>query len=90
MPDHKDPLRYIKLRIDSRSHIEQVNPVVCLTCQQRPCLLFCPSQVFKWVDRELNISYERCVECGACLRGCPHTNIHWDYPRAGYGIAHEL
>lgn len=85
----KDPLTYIKMKIDTVSHIHQLQPAECERCDTKPCLLFCPSQVFTW-EEGLQIRYERCVECGACLRGCPHTNIHWDYPRAGYGISHEL
>ena len=90
MAQHKDPLQYIKMRLDDRSHIHQIDPSRCTKCATRPCELFCPSQVFKWEEAVLHIQYERCVECGACLRGCPHSNIHWDYPRAGFGIIHEL
>lgn len=89
MAEKKDPIQYIKMRIDKISHIEQLDSELCLKCDKRPCLLFCPSQVFTW-EEQLIINYERCVECGACLRGCPYKNIHWDYPRAGFGIVHEF
>lgn len=86
-----DPIRYIKIKVDERSHISQRDAQKCDACQHRPCLMFCPSQVFEWEAAQgLSIRYERCVECGACLRACPYTNIAWDYPRAGYGICHEF
>ena len=87
---NSDPLKFVKTRADKVSHIHQIDAKKCEACEKKPCTVFCPSQVFAWEEDALGIDYARCVECGACLRGCPYANVHWDYPRPGYGISHEF
>lgn len=91
MDKKSDPLKYIRIKVDDESHIKQATSRRCEECTKKPCLYFCPSQVFTWDEENgLGIDYSRCVECGACLRGCPYQNILWDYPRPGFGICHEI
>ncbi|MEM4768974.1 MAG: 4Fe-4S dicluster domain-containing protein, partial [Saccharolobus sp.] len=47
----------------------------------------CPANVYTWINQKIIISYENCVECGACRIACPFGNISWNYPRYGLGIA---
>ncbi len=69
------------------SHIK-VNNDICRTCWGKECTKFCPSNVFTWQEKDdkLIISYENCLECGACKIGCPFENIALSYPKSGYGI----
>lgn len=72
---------------DIESHIK-VNPDICRICIRKECTKFCPSQVFIWAkyDDKLIISYENCLECGACKMGCPYEAIKYTSPNAGYGV----
>ena len=47
--------------------------------------------VTKWEtdDHKISVSYEKCVECGACRIGCPYFNIEWRYPKGGFGVQYK-
>ena len=66
---------------------------VCQKCatingSPQPCMILCPADVYKWEEGKKNIvSYDNCVECGACRIICPYTNIEWKYPRWGRGLS---
>jgi ferredoxin like protein len=87
--DCTDPLKLTKINPDSRSHISIKNRAVCLECENKPCTYFCPAQVYAWKNNTVNISYERCLECGACPFGCPQENIYWQFPRGAYGVVYQ-
>jgi len=55
----------------------------------RPCTTFCPAQVYKWEDEQITVSYNACLECGACRVGCPFSNIEWKYPRGEFGVTYK-
>lgn len=81
-----DPLRYVVIKPDDKSHIGIENPDTCKDdCPDKPCTFICPSQVYRWTGETLVFEYARCVECGACILACGR-NIRWDYPAAGYGV----
>ncbi|MCK4257616.1 MAG: 4Fe-4S dicluster domain-containing protein [Halanaerobiales bacterium] len=72
--------------VDYKSHISIRKDQVCKEkCENKPCTYICPSRVFYWEDESIKLLYKRCVECGACIWGCPYENIEWHYPRGGYG-----
>ncbi len=72
---------------DIDSHIK-VNQDLCLICKNKDCTKFCPSNVFAWsdVDEQIIITYENCLECGACRMGCPYEAIEYKHPKAGFGL----
>lgn len=84
-----DPLDNLLIVIDERPHLFVVNPDLCQSkCSDRSCINFCPSQVFSLEHEKLTVNYTRCVECGACLYSCFRRNIHWEYPRGGFGVVY--
>jgi ferredoxin like protein len=81
-----DPLKYVVINPDNKSHIGIEDPDICREeCQDKPCTYICPSQVYQWTGDKLVFEYARCVECGACILACDR-NIRWDNPAAGYGV----
>ncbi|MFX1572447.1 MAG: 4Fe-4S binding protein [Promethearchaeota archaeon] len=48
-----------------------INREICTGCGQ--CVIVCPVQAIKLVDKRASIDYEVCVECGVCYRSveCP-------------------
>ena len=75
---------------DQISHIALRNTKDCQAkCNEKPCTFICPSQVYNWTGEEIDIDYDRCIECGACILACPNNNISWDYPRPGFGITYH-
>ncbi|WP_338598307.1 ferredoxin family protein [Sulfolobus tengchongensis] len=82
-------LRYKK---DEQPHLAIIDPNKCLKCAEvngvpQPCITVCPANVYSWINQKIIVSYENCVECGACRVACPYANIMWKYPRYGLGIA---
>ena len=71
---------------DVESHIKTNNDI-CVLCQGKECTRLCPSNVFSWskIDDRLIISYESCLECGACKMICPFEVIKYNHPKSGYG-----
>ena len=76
-----------RFRPDTKTHIK-VNQDACLVCENKECTKFCPSNVFIWSseDDKLMVSYENCLECGACKIGCPYEAIRYTNPSGGYGV----
>ena len=79
--------RYV---VDNIPHLKIIDSKICKTCKAKSCLTFCPAGVYKLEDNNLSLSYEGCLECGACRIACCNNNIEWNYPRGGYGIAYRL
>jgi ferredoxin like protein len=78
-------------RPDGVSHLEIPEPSRCPDCVGKECILVCPAKTYKWSeeDRRITVSFENCLECGACRIACPHTNIAWRYPMGGMGICYR-
>ena len=55
----------------------------------RPCTTFCPAHVYMWEDDHITVSFNACLECGACRIGCPFKNIEWRYPRGEFGVTYK-
>lgn len=84
-----DPNKLVQ-RNEGLAIIEIKDQELCLKeCDHKSCTYFCPSQVFSWIREETRVLPERCVECGACVLGCPYNNINWDYPPGGGGIKYR-
>lgn len=85
----------VKFKADSQSHlvVKEMNDCVeCGTTRGRPCLTFCPAEVYEWEDekKHLAVRYEGCLECGACRVGCPYDNIDWRYPKGAMGVTYRI
>jgi ferredoxin like protein len=78
-------------RPDRASHLEISQEALCRDCAGKECTLVCPAQTYRWSDEErrIQISFENCLECGACRIVCPHANISWRYPMGGLGICYR-
>lgn len=87
--DH-DPIDYIEIHPAPQTHISIRKDEVCLNeCENKPCTYICPTRVYYWEDEKIQILYKRCVECGACIWGCPYENINWNLPQSGYGVVYK-
>ena len=78
-----------KYEIDEeQSHI-QVDQERCKSCDLKPCLTACPAYVYQWVDDDVAVRYENCLECGTCQISCDeggNKGITWRNPQGGFGI----
>jgi ferredoxin like protein len=89
----EEKLYLAKYRLDERPHLVILDQDVCQKCaaingSPQPCMILCPADVYKWEEGKRNIvSYDNCVECGACRIICPYGNIEWKYPRWGRGLS---
>ncbi|EZQ04921.1 MULTISPECIES: ferredoxin family protein [Acidianus] len=88
----EEKLYTLRYKRDENPHLQIKDREKCLDCtikngEPQPCILVCPANVYSWIDKRIVISYENCVECGACKIACPYENILWNFPRYGLGIA---
>jgi len=89
----EDKLYWNRYRPDNHSHLEIADPKACLEkCDMKPCTYICPAEVYAWNEEreQIIMAYEGCLECGACLYGCPYSNIDWGNPRGGYGVMYKF
>lgn len=84
-------LHLVTIHPDDVSHITLRNPKHCKKCEPRNCLYVCPSAVFLWDEKqlELQVLWQRCVECGACEPACPE-NVKFRFPRSGFGVSYLM
>lgn len=82
-----DLLSKVKYNPDTISHLIPNNEF-CKKCEKRVCEYICPARVYEWdaEKNKLQVTFENCLECGACRVACPYDAIDWRYPRAGKGI----
>ena len=74
---------------DAKSHLTLSDPSLCQRCPLRPCIPGCPAEGYHWEEDHLRISYESCLETGACRVACHALGNHalvWAYPAAGRGV----
>lgn len=74
-----------KYKTDDDSHLCP-DESKCLHCIDRVCTIVCPAKVYNYneMEKKLTVSYEKCLECGACKIICKH--INWKYPKGGKGV----
>ncbi len=87
-----DFLMSLKYFIDEHeAHIRVNSPEVCVRCENKGCLYFCPVGAYRETENgQVQIAYQSCIECGSCRVMCPHANVLWRYPRGGYGVAYKF
>ncbi|MCQ2957989.1 MAG: 4Fe-4S dicluster domain-containing protein, partial [Candidatus Gastranaerophilales bacterium] len=56
--------------------------------KNRVCEYICPAKVYEWDEenKKLQVTFENCLECGACRIACPNKAIEWSYPKINKGI----
>ncbi len=86
----EDKLYLAKYKLDEKPHLIIISQGVCAECVNKPCMIVCPTDVYAWSENKNIVSYDNCVECGACRIVCPYQNIEWKYPRWGMGISHRF
>jgi len=77
----------------SFAHITLKSDNPCQTqCKDKPCITVCPAKVYNWEEaqKKILVSYENCIECGACRMLCPFDNISCEWPRGGFGVQYKL
>lgn len=84
----EDKLFKVKFKADAHEfcHLKIKDKQVCVKCESKPCVTFCPAAVYKWEGAEITVGFENCLECGSCRIACPYFNIDWKYPRGGFGV----
>ena len=83
----EEKLAVIKYNCSEVSHLI-VDQEICKNCKEKTCTYICPANVYS-VDEntgEILVSYENCLECGACRIACPKKKIDWSYPPSGCGV----
>ncbi len=81
----EDRLFLTRFKVHKESHLK-VDTSKCAECKLKPCTIVCPVRDYKWEGNRLVVSYEGCVECGACEVVCPFHNIKVTFPPAGHGV----
>lgn len=87
-----DMLMTLKYYVDEQeSHIKLRDPAVCVRCNSKICLNFCPVGAYQaQPDGQIQIAVQSCIECGTCRVMCPENNVDWTYPRGGFGVAYKF
>ena len=82
----EEKLFITRFRPHTEPHIK-TNQDICIMCKGKECTKFCPANVFAWsnINDELIVFYENCLECTACIIGCPYEAIEYIHPKAGFG-----
>lgn len=80
-------------KVDHHTHIEIKAADTCAQkCSDKPCTTICPAQVYRWEEdqKKILVSFENCIECGACRMLCPFDNIQCHWPRGGFGVQYKF
>lgn len=89
----EEKLGWLTYKADhENAHISITEPKVCAEkCPDKPCTKICPAYVYTWEElpKKIVVSYENCIECGACRMLCPFDNIDCDWPRGGFGVQYK-
>lgn len=78
---------------DPVGHLTLSDPSLCRSCSLKPCILVCPAEVYHWEANQLRISYENCLETGACRIACQSLGnraLIWTFPAAGRGVQYRF
>ena len=89
----EEKLGTLTYKNDHQSHITIADQTVCADkCADKPCTTVCPATVYTWEaeQKKTVVSYENCIECGACRMLCPFDNIKCEWPRGGFGVQYKF
>ncbi len=87
----REKLFTVRRKPVTESHIK-LDEQLCVDCTKRACTYICPAGVYVWNEAEgkIDVSYEDCLECGACRIACEMNNIEWSNPVWGEGISYKV
>lgn len=89
----EDELYTVRARTDTgHPHIHIDSRSACVEkCAGKHCTHFCPADVYNWDESTARIvvSWENCIEYGACSIGCPHDIIRCHAPRGDFGVQNK-
>ncbi|MBI5886963.1 MAG: 4Fe-4S dicluster domain-containing protein [Deltaproteobacteria bacterium] len=85
-----EKLYLVRFKVDSTSHLA-VDDKACQECTARSCLFICPTEVYRWDEAasRVIVSYEGCLECGACRVACDANVLVWNNPAGGFGVCYR-
>ena len=91
MPKIDEKLATLRFICDNNCHIT-LNQKMCKKCKNKPCVYFCPAQVYVIEDDKdiPNVNYENCLECGTCRISCPLDAVEWKNPKGGCGVRYRF
>jgi ferredoxin like protein len=82
----EDRLFKTRFKADTEAHLV-VDIAVCKTCTHKACTYVCPVQNYTINDdNDVIVSWEGCLECGACRVACTPGGVTWKYPNGGMGV----
>jgi electron-transferring-flavoprotein dehydrogenase len=73
---------------DQPCHLKVLDRAKCEECRVKfgaPCTRFCPAEVYRMEEGELEIDFSNCLHCKTCRIKCPMENIDWTFPQGGDG-----
>jgi len=83
-----DKLYRNRYKVDEDSHLWIKDLKMCVKCPfEFACIRVCPTDVYKWEENKITITYDACVECGACRIAC--YDVGWKNPKGGFGISYK-
>lgn len=87
-PTIDERLFLVRFKHAKESHLTIADPKVCLKCEEKWCTTICPANVYRWDkdSKKIIISWENCLEMGACPSACRYGNIVFTYPKGGKGL----
>lgn len=88
----EDKLYRTKYETDEDHPHIKVNDQACEKCDIRSCTYVCPAKVYKDDpnnEKRVTVSHENCLECGTCVKTCPHDAIDWKCPHGGKGVKYR-
>ena len=82
----EDRLFRTRFKADTDAHLI-VDNKICKDCPHKACTIVCPVQNYTFDEKEdVIVSFEGCLECGACRIACTPGGLTWKYPKGGMGV----
>lgn len=90
-PSVQDLLGRNQFDVDEDEPHIVIDPSICSTCTDKPCVAVCPAQLYTVdADGALTFDHAGCLECGTCRVVCQTGGIvRWTYPRGTFGVSYR-
>ena len=85
----EDRLYRTRFKADSEAHLI-LDVEICRSCPHKACTIVCPVQNYTFDENDdVIVSFEGCLECGACRIACTPKGLTWKYPKGGMGVCYR-